>query len=202
MPTTSTREARSLREVGFRIRPSQTLSPDFRRVLWARSLRAFGDGYVAILLPTPSLAPRLRRFGCWDLSRPQTLLGSALLTLAIGLVRHAEFHERRALLAAGILMAGTGVGFAEVEGFWPLLVIAFVGTLNPSGGDVSLFLPLEHTVIAPCRWRTRSARRRSPATVSSGRSLAPWGGCRSARWTWLCTSSCAVRPWLPALFGF
>jgi predicted MFS family arabinose efflux permease len=29
-----------------------------------------------------------------------------------------------------------------------LLVIAFVGTLNPSGGDVSIFLPLEHTVLA------------------------------------------------------
>jgi hypothetical protein len=27
-------------------------------------------------------------------------------------------------------------------------VIAFVGTLNPSGGDVSIFLPLEHTVLS------------------------------------------------------
>ena len=45
-------------------------------------------------------------------------------------------------------MAATGLGFAGIEGFWPLLVIAFVGTLNPSGGDVSVFLPLEHTVIA------------------------------------------------------
>jgi predicted MFS family arabinose efflux permease len=42
----------------------------------------------------------------------------------------------------------TGLGFVGVEAFWPLLVIAFVGTLNPSGGDVSIFLPLEHTVIA------------------------------------------------------
>jgi hypothetical protein len=45
-------------------------------------------------------------------------------------------------------MAATGFGFAAVHGFWPLLVIAFVGTLNPSGGDVSVFLPLEHTVLA------------------------------------------------------
>jgi predicted MFS family arabinose efflux permease len=29
-----------------------------------------------------------------------------------------------------------------------LLIIAFVGTLNPSAGDVSVFLPLEHTVLA------------------------------------------------------
>ena len=45
-------------------------------------------------------------------------------------------------------MAATGVGFAGIQDFWPLVVIAFVGTLNPSGGDVSVFLPLEHTIIA------------------------------------------------------
>ena len=52
------------------------------------------------------------------------------------------------MLAAALLMAATGLGFAGVDGFWPLLLIAFVGTLNPSGGDVSVFLPLEHTVLA------------------------------------------------------
>jgi predicted MFS family arabinose efflux permease len=46
------------------------------------------------------------------------------------------------------LMAMTGIGFATIHDFWPLLVVAFVGTLNPSGGDVSVFLPLEHTIIA------------------------------------------------------
>jgi MFS family permease len=146
MPITSTRETRSLREVGFRIRPSRSLSPDIRRVLWARSLRAFGDGYVAILLPL-----HLERLGydAFDVGiiSTATLLGSALLTLAIGLVAY-RIPRRWALLTAGFLMTATGVGFAGIEGFWPLLVIAFVGTLNPSGGDVSIFLPLEHTVIA------------------------------------------------------
>jgi MFS family permease len=146
MPITSTRETRSLCEVGFRIRPSRSLSPDIRRVLWARSLRAFGDGYVAILLPL-----HLARLGydAFDVGiiSSATLLGSALLTLAIGLVAY-RIPRRWALLTAGFLMTATGVGFAGIEGFWPLLVIAFVGTLNPSGGDVSIFLPLEHTVIA------------------------------------------------------
>jgi MFS family permease len=45
-------------------------------------------------------------------------------------------------------MAGTGLGFALVTDFWPLLLIAFVGTLNPSSGDVSVFLPLEHAVLS------------------------------------------------------
>jgi predicted MFS family arabinose efflux permease len=47
-------------------------------------------------------------------------------------------------------MVATGVGFAGLAGFWPLLVVAFFGTLNPSGGDVSAFLPLEHARLAAC----------------------------------------------------
>jgi hypothetical protein len=45
-------------------------------------------------------------------------------------------------------MVLTGLGFAALDDFWPLLVIAFVGTLNPSSGDVSVFLPLEHALLA------------------------------------------------------
>ena len=45
-------------------------------------------------------------------------------------------------------MATTGLGFASLSSFWPLLVVAFVGTLNPSSGDVSVFLPLEHARLA------------------------------------------------------
>jgi len=45
-------------------------------------------------------------------------------------------------------MVATGVGFASLTAFWPLLVIAVVGTLNPSAGDVTLFLPTEQAVIA------------------------------------------------------
>jgi len=51
-------------------------------------------------------------------------------------------------VAASLLMVLTGLGFAAFVDFWPLLVIAFVGTLNPSSGDVSVFLPLEHALLA------------------------------------------------------
>jgi len=44
-------------------------------------------------------------------------------------------------------MALTGAGFVVVHDFWPLLIVAFVGTLNPSSGDVSVFLPLEQSVL-------------------------------------------------------
>src|SRR6201997_157886 len=38
-------------------------------------------------------------------------------------------------------------GFAAVAEFWPLLVIAVVGTMNPTSGDASIFVPLEQTVL-------------------------------------------------------
>jgi MFS family permease len=44
-------------------------------------------------------------------------------------------------------MIATGLGFAFVHDFWPLLVVAFVGTLNPSSGDVSVFLPTEQALL-------------------------------------------------------
>lgn len=119
---------------------------DLRLVLWCRGLRALGDGYVSILLPVYLAERGFDAFAVGALSTA-TLLGSALLTLALGLIAY-RVPRRRALLAASLLMAATGFGFAAVQGLWPLLVIAFAGTLNPSGGDVSVFLPLEHTVVA------------------------------------------------------
>lgn len=121
-------------------------SRDRALVLWCRGLRAFGDGYVSILLPV-HLAQRGFDALAVGAVSTATLLGSALLTLALGFVAHRA-PRRRALLCASLLMAGTGIGFAAAQGLWPLLLVAFAGTLNPSGGDVSVFLPLEHTVLA------------------------------------------------------
>jgi predicted MFS family arabinose efflux permease len=45
-------------------------------------------------------------------------------------------------------MFATGLGFYAASTFWLLLLIAFVGTINPSSGDVSMFLPLEHARLA------------------------------------------------------
>lgn len=121
-------------------------APEARLLLIGRGLRAFVDGYVAVLLPAYLLA---LRFGTWEvgLISTTTLLGSALATLAVGAWGH-RFHHRHPPLAAALLMASTGLGFAGLSAFWPLLLIAFVGTLNPSAGDVSVFLPLEHVRLA------------------------------------------------------
>ncbi len=123
-----------------------TKSNNVNRLLIAKGLRAFGDGYVSLLLPLYLLG---LGFGPLQVGiiATTTLVGSGLLTLAVGV--HAwRYHYRSLLLAAAALMAFTGLGFAFFTQFWPLLLIALVGTLNPSSGDVSVFLPLEHAVLA------------------------------------------------------
>ena len=116
------------------------------RLLVAKGLRAFGDGYVSLLLPLYLLELGLGPMQVGVIATV-TLLGSGVLTLMVGL--HAyRYHHRTLLLAATVLMAGTGLRFATVTDFWPLLLIALVGTLNPSSGDVSVFLPLEHAVLS------------------------------------------------------
>ena len=120
-------------------------SRDALRILAARGVRAFADGFVALLLPI-----YLVEIGFSSLAIgmivASTLIGSALLTLWVGLIANRH-SRRRLLLAASLLMAATGVGFAIVTAFWPLLVIAFVGTMNPTSGDASVFQPLEQTVL-------------------------------------------------------
>jgi MFS family permease len=117
-----------------------------RLLLTGRALRSFADGFVAIVLPAYLLA---LGFSTWQvgLLSSITLAGSAAGTLAIGVWGH-HFHYRRLLLAAALLMAATGLAFAGVSAFWPLLLVAFVGTVNPSSGDASVFAPLEHSRLA------------------------------------------------------
>ena len=115
-------------------------------LLAARALRAFADGYMAILLPAYLLAIGLGTLEVGVVATA-TMLGSALATVAVGAWGH-RFRSRRLLRGAALLMALTGLGFAACSSFWPLLVVAFVGTLNPSSGDVSVFLPLEHARLA------------------------------------------------------
>lgn len=115
-------------------------------LLVGKALRAFADGYVAVLLPAYLLALGFGTLEVGILSTA-TLLGSAFATLAVGVWGH-RFHHHHLLLGAALLMLGTGLSFASLSAFWPLLLVAFVGTLNPSSGDVSVFLPLEHARLA------------------------------------------------------
>ena len=119
---------------------------DARVLLATRALRGFADGLVSVLLASylTALGFSPLRVGAIVTG---TLVGSAALTLAIGLLSH-RLSRRRVLFGAALLMLATGAGFFGVTRFWPLFVIAVAGTLNPSSGDVSLFLPTEQAMLA------------------------------------------------------
>lgn len=114
-------------------------------VIAARAVRDFGDGFVAILLPVYLLALGHSAFEVGMIAA-SALFGSSLLTMAIGFLG-ARHDHRRLLLGAASLMIATGVAFALVNDFAVLLVVAFAGTVNPTAGNVSIFVPLEHAVL-------------------------------------------------------
>lgn len=115
-------------------------------LLSARALRDFGDGFVAVLLPVYLTALGYSPLEVGAIATA-ALLGSALLTLGIGLIggRH---DNRRLLMAGASLMIASGVALALVDDFALLLVVAFAGTINPSAGSVSVFVPLEHAMLS------------------------------------------------------
>jgi MFS family permease len=115
-------------------------------LMGARSLRAFADGYLAVLLPAYLLALGYGTFEV-GLLATVTMLGSALATLAVGRWGH-RFELKRLMVAAAALMGLTGIAFASFSSLWPLLVVALVAPMNPGGGDVTVFYPLEHTAVA------------------------------------------------------
>jgi MFS family permease len=138
----------------FALLPPDT-QPDARLLLAARALRAFGDGYISLLLPfyLTLLGLSLVQVG---IIITATLLGAGVLTLAVGSIAH-RYSQRRLLILASLfaILASCMIVFAA--DFWPLLLIALMGTLNPSSGDVSVFSPLEHSLLS----RTVSARSRT-----------------------------------------
>ncbi|HXU05973.1 MAG TPA: MFS transporter [Polyangia bacterium] len=119
---------------------------DARKLLFTRGVRSLADGLVSIVLATYLTGLGFTAFEVGALVTG-TLLGSAAVTLAVGLLGY-RLSRCRILLGASLLMALTGVGFAGLTDFWPLLLVAVAGTLNPSAGDVSVFLPTEQAALA------------------------------------------------------
>ena len=112
----------------------------------ARALRDFGDGFVAVLLPVYLVAIGLNALQVGVVAS-LALLGSALTTLGIGFLG-VRMDQRTLLLMASGLMVATGLLFAAASGYAVLFLIAFIGTINPSAGTVSIFVPLEHALLS------------------------------------------------------
>ena len=119
---------------------------DAGKLILTRSIRGLADGVVSVALATYLTRLGMSAFQVGAIVTA-TLLGSAAVTLAVGLLGY-RFSRRRILLAGAALMLATGLGFTGLTSFWPLMIVAVAGTLNPSSGDVSLFLPTEQAALA------------------------------------------------------
>src|SRR5919202_4850451 len=84
-------------------------SPDGRLLVVARAVRAFGDGFVSVLLPAYLLALGLGEVQVGAIATA-TLLGSALLTLLVGFGA-SRFRRRSLLIAAAALLGPDRPGF-------------------------------------------------------------------------------------------
>lgn len=111
-----------------------------------RAVRGFVDGLISV-----AIAALLPLLGFSDLQIGVTvtgmLLGSATVTLLVG-TRGNAIPRRTLLFAGAALMIASGLAFGAFTQFAILLAIGVVGTLNPSAGDVSIFLPLEQSLLA------------------------------------------------------
>jgi MFS family permease len=125
--------------------PSHKLRSDVRYLYGARALRGFGDGFAVIILPAYLLAIGLtpQQVG---MVASASLLGTAALTLLVGFVAPRYDLRNLFLIGAG-LAAATGLVFPMVETVVPVLLVAFIGTINPSAGDLGMLIPLEHALL-------------------------------------------------------
>jgi MFS family permease len=112
----------------------------------ARGMRGFGDGFAIIVLPAYLTAIG---YGSVQIGvvAAVSLFGTALLTLLTGIVA-ARYDLRTLFLLGATLMAVTGLVFPNTEHLVLLMLVAFVGTINPATGDLGVLVPIEHAMLA------------------------------------------------------
>ncbi len=119
---------------------------DIRLLYAARCLRGFGDGFAVVILPAYLTAIGLSPVQIGFIATA-SLFGTAVLTLVVGLI--APRHDLRNMLLLGAgLMAFTGVALPSSEYLATIAMVALVGTINPSTGDIGVVVPLEHSMLA------------------------------------------------------
>lgn len=115
----------------------------------ARATRGFADGFAVVILPA-YLALIGFNAALIGIVAAVALLGTAASTLLVGLIA-PRYDLRNLLIAGATLMIATGLAFPAFPAFeLPSLVllVAFVGTINPSTGDLGVLIPIEHAMLA------------------------------------------------------
>jgi predicted MFS family arabinose efflux permease len=122
------------------------ITPDGRRLIATRGLRGYADGLVAASLAGylgDQLGYSATRIGVIVTGM---LLGSAVLTLFTG-TWGWRFQRRFLLRAGALLMVATGLVYATSTTFVVLLAFGVIGTMNPSGSDISVVQPIEQSLL-------------------------------------------------------
>src|SRR3954454_16873345 len=119
--------------------------PDILCLYGARALRGFGDGFAILILPVYLTAIGFSPLEI-GIVASASLLGTAALTLIIGFFA-PRFELRNLFLAGAALIVATGLLFPSAESFIPVLLVAFIGSINPSAGDLGMLVPLEHALL-------------------------------------------------------
>jgi MFS family permease len=112
----------------------------------ARGARGFGDGFATIILPAYLLEMGFNSFQI-GLVATVALLGSAVMTLAIGFLG-PRYEVRTLLLVCAAMMVVTGIGIPNAQYLVFIAAIAFIGTMNPTTGDIGVHVPLEQASLA------------------------------------------------------
>jgi MFS family permease len=139
--------ARAIEGLRMDLKPTAvTATAGIGRLYAARALRGFGDGFAIIILPSymTALGHDAAAVG---VVAAASLLGTALLTLAVGMIA-PRFDLRSLMLFGAGLMAATGIAFPNVQHLAVIALVAFIGTINPSAGDLGVLVPLEHAMLA------------------------------------------------------
>jgi MFS family permease len=142
--------------------PATTRRPDANLLYAARCVRGIGDGFAVVILPAYLTAIGLTPAQIGFVAAA-SLLGTAVFTLLVGLI--APRYDLRHLLALGaVLMAATGAALPSCDYMFWIAAVLFIGTINPSTGDIGVLVPLEHASLArgvADRERTRTFARYS-----------------------------------------
>jgi MFS family permease len=112
----------------------------------ARGVRGFGDGFATITLPAYLIVIGYDpvRIG---LVVAASLLGTAVLTLGVGAIA-SRYDLRTLMLLGAVLMILTGLAFPNFQHIAAIALIGFVGSINPSSGDLGVLVPLEQAMLA------------------------------------------------------
>jgi MFS family permease len=172
-------------------RPLEQRRADIYLLYAARCLRGFGDGFAVVVLPAYLSAIGFSPVQIGFVATT-SLFGTAVLTLLVGLIA-PRYDLRNMLLLGACLMVFTGVAFPSFEFLTFIAVVSFIGTINPSTGDIGVLVPLEHSMLARhvsddeptrafARYSLIDGLSMAAGSLAAGLSdiLATWGFCKVA----------------------